>query len=342
MFDNKTKVLTHNGWKLFKDIMIDDMIATLSIKNEIVYRHFRKIDEYDYDEKMYKVTSQYIDILVTPKHLLYIREGKESQDYELVETTDIFGLYTIHKKNGEWMAEDVKDFILSECTKYKERIVSIKDWALFLGIWYSKGSVYGNDDYGTIRFTIKDPDIYQKLFEILKNLKIEYSFNLNTYKLTICNQQIYQYLKAWQVDYHLRTFPEYIWEFSVEESRCLLESIMIGKKLWKYTTSSLQLAEDIQRLAFHCGWSANMILKDKAGHESYIRREKRTIIQSHDMYEVSIITVNNDPQINLPTRRLNRNIEEYINYKEKVYSIDIDADVLYVKRNGKCYWIGAK
>ena len=98
---------------------------------------------------------------------------------------------------------------------------------------------------------------------------------------------------------------------------------------WSYWTSSFKLAEDVQKLALHCGYSSNMILPEG-------RKAGRAIQTTADNYRVAIITTKNNPTVN----HGHIQVEEWIDYKGKVYCIEVPEHIIYVKQNGKPYWSG--
>ena len=70
-YDEKTEVLTNNGWKKFPKVKYTDRICTFNLKNnEIEYQFPIKKFTYDYVGKMYRLKTKRIDLLVTPDHKL--------------------------------------------------------------------------------------------------------------------------------------------------------------------------------------------------------------------------------------------------------------------------------
>ena len=107
-YDDKTEVLTNNGWKLFKDLTQDDMVFT---RNEDGYAEFQKpIDyiTYKYNGEMYHYKSQNVDLCVTPNHNLLMKKYdiRTDSDYALVPAENI----------------DVKRFYMTKVVKYEPKI----------------------------------------------------------------------------------------------------------------------------------------------------------------------------------------------------------------------------
>src|SRR4030042_3930453 len=72
-YDDKTEVLTKDGWKLFRDITELDELATLNpLTHEIEYHRYLRMFHYNHSGKMYRIKSKQVDLLVTPNHKMYI------------------------------------------------------------------------------------------------------------------------------------------------------------------------------------------------------------------------------------------------------------------------------
>ena len=78
--------------------------------------------------------------------------------------------------------------------------------------------------------------------------------------------------------------PEYVWNLSQRQSRILLEALLQGdgssmkykdETFERYGTISIQLADDITRLALHCGYSG--IVKVAEEPTGIARIGKRTL-----------------------------------------------------------------
>ena len=95
-YDEKTEILTLSGWKYFKDLNDEEIVATLNPKTHVL--EYQKITDkisYDYDGKMYRLKNRGVDLLVTPNHNLYVAKGSyydgsknnKKREYNLELTT---------------------------------------------------------------------------------------------------------------------------------------------------------------------------------------------------------------------------------------------------------------
>jgi hypothetical protein len=121
------------------------------------------------------------------------------------------------------------------------------------------------------------------------------------------------------------------------------------KSFSRYGTISKQLADDITRLALHCGWSGIVKIADipngieRTGTRTMGSRIGTTInvTQKHVYYKVSIIRKQNQPWINKKVNESNE--EKTIDYSGRVYCIEVPSSHTYYMRESQtspCLIIG--
>jgi hypothetical protein len=117
----------------------------------------------------------------------------------------------------------------------------------------------------------------------------------------------------------------------------------------RYGTISPRLADDVSRLALHCGWSGIVkIAEEPTGVARVGKRnlgpragEAMSATLRHTYYKVSIIREQNQPWIN---KKVNEsNTEERMPYSGNVYCIEMPSSHVYYMRESKhspCLIIG--
>jgi hypothetical protein len=106
----------------------------------------------------------------------------------------------------------------------------------------------------------------------------------------------------------------------------------------RYGTISPKLANDICRLAVHCGWSGVTKIAAEPGEGKHIitgtkgyNSDKSHIIESKNTYyKISIIRKQNQPYINKKVNDSNE--EKLVDYDGKVYCIEMSSSHLYYMR----------
>ena len=351
-FDQSTSILTLDGWKSVKNVSIEDKVATLQQGGKLEYHHPLNIFEYDYEGKMYHLESQQLDMMTTPNHKLYVRE-RSKKSYILKRADEVFGTKDIyHKKNANWDAKDIGTFTLEECSNqrsgkiYEQKIVSMKDWLFFIGLFVAEGYTKGTESCGTIKMSVHKDRVKSKLVEVLDNMNIHYYSETENY-INIDNKQLYKYFKPLSVGSINKFLPDYVWSVSKAEANCLLEGLLLGdgnkksgQSSWVFNTSSTRLADDFQRLCLHCGFSTNIRVKGNAlkGQEIFIKGVKT--VRHADMIQMQVL--NTGEAIFNPKKTKNSALylEEWVEYSGKVYCLEVPENIMYVRRGGKSYWIG--
>lgn len=115
-YDEKTEVLTDNGWKVFKNVKKEDKICTLNPKtHEIEYHKPTKHVVFTHHKQMVEIKNQTLDMLVTLDHNMYVcpqtpaRKGKD--EYTFVKAKDLKYPCKI-KQTGTWNGKEEKKFQL--------------------------------------------------------------------------------------------------------------------------------------------------------------------------------------------------------------------------------------
>ena len=184
-YDEKTEVLTDNGWKKFSEVQSHDKICTLNPNNNKIefQKPIRKF-VYDYKGKMYRLKTKRVDLLVTPNHKLFIKPGdpRNSKPFCLKEAQFLFGKSKQFKKDGIWIGKDKKYFILpavkiKHCNRYyvgfrnkKEKQIPMKDWLKFFGFWIAEGCTSkGKKDERSIFLSSQNKKLLSRIKKLLRN-----------------------------------------------------------------------------------------------------------------------------------------------------------------------------
>jgi len=148
-----------------------------------------------------------------------------------------------------------------------------------------------------------------------------------------------------------KSLPAWTWSLTPEQCRTLIHGMMLGdghtmaNGTRRYDTSSVQLADDFQRLCLHAGYSTNISLKYAAGHEAVVKqagREGEVIRSTTDAFRLTIIEKQNTPLVNknITAKGENRH-DSWEEYDGKVYCCKVEGPgAIYVRRNKMPVWSG--
>ena len=336
------QVLTNKGWILIKDIDITThKVCTLDINGKMCYEYPTAKFEYDHDDELYSIKNKQVEIICTLNHRLYIKK-RASKQFELIEAQHIMGKQVRFKKSMENIYPDVLTIKIGELE------YNMDAWLQLLGMFISDGCNHNNIIYITALKERKQTFIKS----ILENLEIEYKYSKDG-KFVINgkkNKDICKYFNILSVGALNKYLPDNVWELSQRQSIILLEALLQGDghtmqykgedEFSRYGTISIKLANDISRLAVHCGWSGIIKIAEeptgitRIGVRNLGSRSGQVIsvTQQHTYYKVSIIRKQNEPWINKKVNDSNE--EKLINYKGKVYCIEVPSSHTYYMREG--------
>lgn len=340
-YDDKTEVLTKEGWKLFSDISKSDIIATLNKDGYLEYQHPTDIISYNYQGKMIKINNKQINLCITPNHKVYVSPSKQKKkprhiylwnNYSLIPISEILDKHVAYKRNALWKGTSSNMFVLP-ATK-SNRLgwksypieISIKDWIEFMGYYLSEGNTSRN------RVSIaQSPGKYK---DIIRTCLLRLPFKWREFEDQFYteNKQLADYLRPLGKSYE-KYIQDSLKSLSPELLRAMWKAYLLGDgyRGIGYTTSK-RLADDWQECLLKIGISGNVVPKKQS--IGYIRGRK--INSKHQMYEIRSIYHNN-PQVN---HHSNRKSYEIIDYNGMVYCVTVPNHIVYVRRNGIPCWSG--
>ena len=172
-----------------------------------------------------------------------------------------------------------------------------------------------------------------------------YKYHIVDDKITIHDKQLWAYLSPLSVGAPNKFLPPWVWELSQTQAQKLLHALCLSDGTLSntsvnYYTSSIQLADDVMRLALHAGWSGNKYIHTTKGSESKI--EGRKVISNYDLWCVSLIKEKNNPAVNEDhNKKQNVQVEEIVtSYKGSIHCLTVPNEVFYIRRNGLPVWTG--
>ena len=353
------QVLTDAGWMEIQDIDIQKhRVCTLDADGKMCYEFPTAKFEYDHDWQtdgpLWHFSNKQLEMTCTTNHKLYVQ--KRGQDnYKLVETSNVMSTFDesgeeIVKRGTQWRFQkamenvypDVPSIMVGE-TEYEMDV-----WLQLVGMFISDGST------NTHTHSIRIAALKQRKFDfntiILNKLDVEFSYHNggNFYISGSKYPDMYNHLSDISVGALNKRLPDYVWNLSQRQSIILLDALMQGDgstmqykgedSFSRYGTISVQLANDISRLAVHCGYSAIIKLAEeptgiaRVGVRNLGSRAGQavSITQKHTYYKVSIITKQNQPYINKKTN--DSNVEKLVKYSGKVYCIEAPSSHVYYMR----------
>ena len=359
-------VLTTSGWMPIHQVTTHHKVATLTQKGELIYQHPTAIHNYlDYEGELYQIRNKNIDLLVTPNHRMYVKNGKITgttfTEYQLVQAKHIYKKHKKYLKNATNTSPDYQFVLPSVYSNSLQREIPAKQldmeaWLIVFGLWIAEGWARTNvvTNHNTQESNIQmvypvvicqdKPRVVAVLGPALRQLG--YNYFVNQEKFYVNDKQLWSYLHPLSLGAPLKQLPEWVWELSQRQAQRLLHSMCLVDGTWRknsmfYYTTSLRLADDVMRLALHAGWSSNKYLHQRTGNFGGISEGQR-LTSNFDVWRLAIIEKNNSPAVNHGHHKTQSvQVEKILPlYKGAVHCISVPNEVFYVRRNGIPIWTG--
>ncbi len=368
-YSEDTEVLCKDGWKYFKDVTREDLIATRSKDKKIEYHNPKEIISHPYNGKLVNVKTSRLDLLVTPNHnMLVSRQGSKGRYEDIIPVLQMKYNDRI-PKTANWEGEEQKYFILNEYIrdeqfysglrkKYYNRKIKIKakkikmdDWLAFLGIWLAEGYAVNSDSVsvgsGNYRVGIVNKAYKKEIRRLLK--KLPFHFGETKDRFIIHDKQLWLYLSKLG-DCYTKHIPEEYKSLSKRQLIILFNwfglgdgSIKKGRELdfdygyRCFSTVSKKLRDDIVELIIKIG-KAPRVRKDLNKGSKIGNREIKSTTFRYSIY----VNISNSysfynkkhigpgDKLKFPT----------VDYNKNVYCVEVPNGVVMVRRNGTYSWCG--
>ena len=364
-YDDKTEVLTSEGWKLFKDVKENEIVATFNKETEKV--EFHKINEkieYNYNGEMHKYHNQCLDLLVTPNHNMLVTkyDVRKKDKWKLIKSENLNLKRYRMIKNFDY-DKDIDNTITIQGYNYQRKnnkgvyytkytgdlVLDRKLFYKFLAWYLSDGSVRydKNENSYTIQIcqtkceeNIKN-DTINRIMSIITNLgfKCNYSGKSIRFNSLTLGRYLYELGKSYNKKIPFNIFENF--------NKCLAKIFVdeyfkgdghIDKNgCGKIYTTSKELANQIQILSFIAGYTSKLNVDDRVGEVNYNEKCGNAIRHNYKCYVLNI-TLSNKRNLN-PILKTEKHIQKE-QYDGKVYCVNVDNHTLFVRRNGIAIWCG--
>jgi len=354
-FDAETEVFTFKGWKYWKDVTDQDLLAC-RIDGALEFHKPEKLIRLPYKGPMYGLLASKIDYLVTPNHRVY-HSTPWQPDVWKTDTAD-----RIHGKERRFITSHAP-FVLEDPIPVEEMfslpeveggnalklhsLIPMRDWAEFMGWYLSEGCVTYKEETSAYLVRISqsfkvNQENWGRLRSLFSRLPWTWSHDGERTSWATGSKQLAHYLKEFGFC-NDKYIPEVFFRAttSIEARTALLESLLLGdgclsgnrKDGRSYhqrvlTTTSQRLADDFERLAIGLGLPVSRKVYEDKREDRYLdvhevrllEHPVRTARPAHPYYPANYYTVD---------------------YDGIVYCATVPGSLLYVRRHGSVgFWSG--
>ncbi len=296
-YDDQTQILTDSGWKFFKDLNINDLVAQVRHDGTYEFTKPLKYVDQDYSGEMYRFFDDLgkLDLLVTPNHRMIFIKNNEF----LVEEAKL-------TKVGAWK----KDMVRSASSQNLNK--SLTDMERLKIAFQADGSYTTSG--GKIRFSFSKQRKINRLKNILNNEKISYKiYDLNDGRVEFnidSSSDLFSKNFDWFDISNLCSHwcQEFIEELSYWDATRRSEN------RFKFDTTNKSVIEKVELVALSAGYGTIISEKEDNRSEKFSK-----------VYTAHIMKNNK-----LGGQSQNK---EVIQYSGKIYCVTVPTGMILVKRN---------
>ncbi|KPQ39431.1 MAG: dTDP-glucose 4,6-dehydratase [Phormidium sp. OSCR] len=330
-YDEKTEILTENGWTPFPQLDPQTPVATLNPEGQIEYH---VPDEYivqPYVGELLRFANGKFDFCVTPNHNLYLRS--KTGKLKFLQADEVHYAKSWRVPTGaEFKGIEPEWFELGTApahAKVRVNRIAMDDWLEFLGYYISEGCTHvrrraravGDRNYDVADYNIliaqSKPEGRTQIANCLSKLGFKF-FQSDDHQFRICSKQLAEILLPLGKSGDKYIPRDYL-NLSQRQSRILFDALIMGDGSQRgnrstYYTKSKQLADDVQELALRCGYAASVV----------------SHAVGRDLYCVNI-----RPAVEAVLAE-----PEPVRYGGNVYCVNVKNHVICVRRNGRAAFCG--
>jgi hypothetical protein len=346
-FDDRTEILTDDGWKLFCNLHGGEQVLTLN-GDVAEWGSIDEIHKYEFDGELNLYESRAANFCITDNHNLLVRSNPKSSDHIFRRYDELPSEFLI-KGTNKWHGDPlgrIKFRTVAPMFHGGERIHEFEfdglDWASFMGWFLSEGNVYIEKRHNP-RYRIliaQNPGWKQDIIkDLLTKMGLKYRITPNGKQIEFTNQAIGMYLRsACNHGAANKRIPKEIKNASTVEINAFLEAYRLGDGTCRkdrtgktYTTSSKEMVDDLQEILAKLGRAGSFKISETAGSTFHI--EGRESTRLHDTY---VLCERSSPS----DRRILKSKATRVSYKGLVWCVSTSLKSIYVRHNGVPMWSG--
>ena len=276
--DVETQVLTQAGWKYFKDITMNDELASVNPEDgTMIFEKPTNITKYHYTGNLIRGLHKSLDFAVTPNHKMviskYNKRKREFESYNFIDACELpnySGLINkfYHKGNKNELPIILRAEVIVNGNVLPEVEIPMDIWVQFLGIYLADGYMTIEDPndypYKKIHLCAVTKDRKKKYYsEILKGMGINKEWSESVKGFDIFNKRIWEKLESYGLfgkKSYEKFIPDFIFKLDYSYIEKFLYAFYMGdgsRSGWhgstSYWTSSETMAHQLQILSLMSG-----------------------------------------------------------------------------------------
>lgn len=351
-FHDKTEILTKNGWKFIKDVIVGESVYTLNNKGEVELQQTTAIYNEPYAGNMVEISGRGINTLVTPNHR-FIVEHYPTKEHKFITSQDL--LNSANDLQGQYrhcFIPKVQNFTKNntiETYSLGEFTVNMKAFIEFMAIYLSEGCTVKRKGRKNSYYV----HIYQNEGEkanVIRNIlnALPWKFrerkrkNSNGIVWTTHDNTLANYLYPLGKAYEKYIPTDILESINMDNASNFLDVYVMGDGRGKRNTkhmksdvfsTSERLIDDLSHIAFIAGQGtrkySRVAEKDSKIGDRIIKKENKK-----PMYFLQLLSTKG---IYLDSRFLSvRNV----NFTGTVHCVTVPNGTFYARDAGYTFWTG--
>jgi HK97 family phage portal protein len=342
-YDDQTEVLTETGWKRYFEVKDGEKIAEYDGERNVV-RFALPLGKYvyPYKGKMLHFENCKMDIMVTPDHRMWYRPDHKGAKYRIERAEKLPKICYFKAAAPQNDGEQVDLFTLPYYEKGSHpeiigRTFYMDDWLEFLGYVISEGGVSSQAKNWVITLYQKKQPHQDKIRACLKRLEASGCLTFGEYqtpgedgvRFNVHGKPLVMWMHEFIGSYcTAKRIPDFVFKLCRRQRQIIFDALMVGdgsidprenRKSGYYSTTSHELADDVQRLAFSLGIEAKVATHYEAnGNRS-------------TCYRVMLDFGTAEQQLDFQHRGMRREID----YDGYVWCFQTNTGLFVTRRNGK-------
>lgn len=353
-YDDKTHILTENGWKLFKDVKADEKVFTKTDNGKVCLYPITCIIEKPYKGLLHSYHSSQVNLRVTPDHNMWVfdnhKRSAKTKIWKFLESQNLTNKSYSFDKSGNKERNDCNRVIAIPATtrqcgigkrEFNGHTFDNLAFFEFLGWWATDGCLEKHGNHFIISLSQFKTKGVQRIEYLLNKLNLDYSEYKGRYRIKspaladFISKEFYQDEEDCSKSLDFKITP-LIRNAYTNEIEAFLQGVLggdgteykDGRKI--IYTASKQFALDLIELCFRCGKTANY----------YMANYEKQYASSPFNHNVPVYVVSICRTEKTWFDKIEKNYSEE-EYDGKVYCVSLDKHHrLFVMREGKTCWCG--
>jgi thymidylate synthase (FAD) len=336
-YDDRTEVLTDEGWKAWPDVLGNESFATLSPRGALEYQQPIRLIHKEYRGPMIGFRGMSIDLLVTPDHRVLAAPmttlpGRLHPSFSLLPAHEVLWRSHRHMSTAKWDGEHQDFFTFDGLRIEAEPLLRL------LGFFIGDGNCARS---GALAFHLRKQREISFLREVITSAGMELRVSGDKYRVPLSPSMRTFFLQCYDANKE-KVVPRSVLNLGSPLLEALLEGLIESdgsrhvregrSDKVSYHTTSRKLADAVQEVALKTGRRASVRphpIFPGDGHYG-----------SKDRWRVAIYNPRNSRPALCRTRAAADNQMGIENYDGAIHCATVPNGTLYIRRNGYPVWSG--